>query len=65
MDDKKIKRYCPDCRYQMEFIKSEKDVEIDGKSLNMLEIWNCLNCNEEWEFDIEEGNWKLKSLKRD
>lgn len=73
MDDKIMKKYCPDCRYRMKFVKTEKQspeflkfIKTDKNSkeeeFNFLEIWNCLNCNENWEFDTITGSWKIKSL---
>jgi len=72
MDDKKRKKYCPDCRYRMEFIKFEKqpaeflkflksDKNLGVEEFDLLEIWNCLNCNENWEFDTTTGSWKIKT----
>ena len=56
MEDKETKRYCPDCRNRMKFVKTENKE-------TMFEIWNCLNCHELWEFEQATGNWIVNSLK--
>ena len=70
MLEKTYKRYCPDCRHRMDLVKLDKQpLEIPWRSttdknleqLTFSEIWNCLNCNELWEFDPETQKWKIKS----
>ena len=71
MDHIKNERVCPTCGQFLHFVKSEKqpiehvkserDKEMNKKTFAIFEIWNCLNCNEEWEFDIKKGGWKLIS----
>jgi len=70
MNKDKKKEACPTCGQPMhfldskkpsiEFIKSGKIEGIDKKPFAFLETWNCLNCDEEWEFNIKKGGWKLK-----
>ena len=71
MDNIKKERVCPTCGQSLHFVKSEKqhiklvksekDEDMNEKPFARMEIWNCLNYNEEWEFDIKKGGWKLIS----
>ena len=61
MDNIKKERVCPICRQSLHFVKSEKEEDMNEKTFAIFEIWNCLNCNEEWEFDIKKGGWKVRS----
>lgn len=71
MDNIKKERVCPICGQPLHFVKSEtqpiklvkseKDEDMNEKTFAIFEIWNCLNCNGEWEFDIKKGGWKARS----
>ena len=71
MDIIKKVRDCPTCgqslhfvkleKQPMKLVKSEKDKDMNKETFAIFEIWDCLNCNEEWKFDIQQGGWKLIS----
>jgi len=71
MDNIKKERVCPTCGQSLHFVKSEKqliklvksekDEDMNEETFAIFEIWNCLNCNGEWEFDIKKGGWKIRS----
>ena len=64
----KKERVCPTCGQSLDFVKSEKqpiepvksekDEDMNEKTFSIFEIWNCLNCDEEFEFDVKKGIWK-------
>ncbi|MCK5459420.1 MAG: hypothetical protein KAI20_05975 [Thermoplasmatales archaeon] len=74
MDSIKKERVCPTCgqplhlvkseKQPIEHVNSEKDKEMNKKTFAIFEIWNCLNCNEEMEFDVNNAIWKEYIKKR-
>ena len=69
------KRKCPTCGQPMNFIKSEKKSivlskpsktkkheDINNKGYDILEIWRCLNCSEEWKIDIYRNIWRKDTI---
>ena len=52
VNKKEMERSCPTCGQPMNFVKFRKDINKNKKSFNRWQIWNCLNCNEEWEVDV-------------
>ncbi len=68
MNNIKKERVCPTCGQSLHFVKSEKqpvklvksekDKEMNEETFAIFEIWNCLNCNEEMQFDVNNGIWK-------
>jgi hypothetical protein len=75
MDYIKKERVCPCCGQSLHLVKSlkqpkkhvksEKDKEQNRKTFAMFEIWNCLNCNEEMQFDVDNAIWKEYIKKKD
>ena len=68
-------RKCPTCGQSMDFVKSEKksiDLSKPKKSnkyedknvkgYDVMEIWRCLNCSEEWEIDIYRNIWRKNTI---
>jgi len=68
-------RKCPTCGQPMDFIKSEKKSivfskpkksikyeDINGKGYDIMEIWHCLNCSEEWKIDIFKNIWRKNTI---
>jgi hypothetical protein len=61
---------CPECGQPLKLIKSKKqhhhhrvrddETEIPSKPFDFLEMWHCLNCNEDWENEIMKNVWKKK-----
>ena len=50
--DNDHKKYCPNCGKPMKLAETKKDKDETGNAFPRWKIWNCLNCNENWEVDL-------------
>ena len=53
------KQFCPTCGKTMNFLDSKKLPDENGKLENIMEHWNCLNCQEDWEIHLPQNIIKL------
>ena len=45
-------KFCPTCGKPMEHKETIEKPMDDDKPFQRFEIWNCLNCSEEWQIEI-------------
>lgn len=70
MEENDLIEICPTCGQTMKCIKSKKiythpsvshdDTDISPKPFDILKIWQCLNCDEQWEKEIMKNTWRKK-----
>ena len=61
-EDLEEKYFCPNCGQEMEYKKTDENLQLNEKLQDKIQFWYCLNCSAEWQIDILNNILRKNSL---